>query len=99
MKNSRQKAIERLYRKPGDTYVLIAAIIIGLIFNRHRDNGLLPEFLTTLAMPAIIILSIGLAAGITARMAYRIDPFCPVCGLDAVDCKIRRSSLLNHPGQ
>lgn len=38
-----------------------------------------------------------LTANAAARFLYRLNPYCPVCGLDAVDCKINRQSLSDHP--
>lgn len=88
-----QKTIARIYRNKSDTYLLIAGIIGGLIAD---DRNLFPDPLTRFIMPIVIIYSICLATTITARFQYHRHPFCPVCGLDAVDCKVKRRSLFDH---
>ena len=97
MRNADPETIRLIYRSTAVQAVnagaaaaaLNIALIAALQFN-----------VTPLTITAFILAALSsffLASNAAVRLFYRLNPFCPVCGLDAVDCKINRQSLSDHP--
>ena len=87
MRNADPETLRLIYRSSAVQAVNAAAA--ALQFN-----------ITPLTIIAFILAALSsflLAYNAAARPLYRLNPFCPVCGLDAVDCKINRQSLSDHP--
>ena len=98
MKNEDPQIIAMLYR----TNSILYSHALGAALTAVAGYTLaiaIPPFhgiLIVLTIIATATSCIALAATLYARAIYRLHPFCPTCGIDAVDCKINRKSLSRH---
>ena len=101
MKSQEQTFIEWLYRSRHTPRILAACIAAGVVLMLNMERLLAPDNPTNGLIQGMVIFGLAansalLVALIGVRIGYRRQPNCPVCGLDAVDCKIQRNSLLPH---
>ena len=95
MRNADPDAIRLIYRSSAVQAVNAAAAALNIALIAALDFKITP--LTIIAFILAALSSFFLASNAAARLLYRLNPFCQVCGLDAVDCKINRQSLSDHP--
>lgn len=50
-----------------------------------------------IAVPVFSIALVSLATTTYALLYYWLRPYCPVCGMELLDCKVDRQSLAAHP--
>lgn len=50
-----------------------------------------------IAVPVFSIALVSLATTTYALLHYRRNPYCPVCGMELLDCKVNRQTLAAHP--
>ena len=101
MKSQEQKFIQWAYRNRHVPWILLTCIIAGIVLSIKLEDLMTPGY--SMAGPLRAMVTLGLAgnsiiliAVIYARIAYRRRPHCPACGIDAVDCKIQRNTILPH---
>ena len=95
MRNADPETIRLIYRSTAVQAVNAGAAALNLALIAALQFNITP--LTIIAFILAALSSFFLASNAAARLTYRLNPFCPVCGLDAVDCKINRQSLSDHP--
>lgn len=95
MRNADLETIRLIYRSTAVQAVNAGAAALNLALIAALQFNIPP--LTIIAFILAALSSFFLASNAAARLIYRLNPFCPVCGLDAVDCKINRQSLSDHP--
>ena len=105
MNHRQNHPVERIYRNRYVPYFLAFMVIAGIILNflmlpamerqttinQHAVNVVTVMF--RIAFPMNIVMFI---AVLLIRAAYHRNPICPTCGIDAVDCKIKRDTILPH---
>lgn len=84
--------INLLYRCPYQ--MMIQAFAAGISLALIIAYNITP--LTIVAVPVAVLCTMSTAVMCIIRLIYRLNPYCPVCGLDAVDCKMNRRSLSEH---
>ena len=92
MENKDPQIINLLYRCPYQ--MMIQACAAGISLALIIAYSITP--LTIIAVPVAALCSLSTAVMGIIRLLYRLNPYCPVCGLDAVDCKMNRRSLSEH---
>ena len=95
MRNADPDAIRLIYRSSAVQAVNAGAAALNIALIAALEFNITPLTITAFILAAVS--SFFLVSNAAARLLYRLNPFCPVCGLDAVDCKINRQSLSDHP--
>ena len=95
MRNADPDAIRLIYRSSAVQAVNAGAAALNIALIAALEFNITPLTITAFILAAVS--SFFLVSNAAARLLYRLNPFCPVCGLDAVDCKINRQSLYDHP--
>ena len=95
MRNADPETIRLIYRSTAVQAVNAGAAARNLALIAALQSKITPLTITAFILAALS--SFFLASNAAVRLFYRLNPFCPVCGLDAVDCKINRQSLSDHP--
>lgn len=105
MKTRKEHTVSKIYRNRYVPHLLALLVISGFILfiwglpvldDQTDINPLAVKVVTIMfhiAFPMNIVMFIGI---VLVRAAYRRNPICPTCGIDAVDCKINRNTILPH---
>ena len=89
MRHDEPEIIRLLYR---DRNIPLIYVAVVLSLTAYAAGRILTPLI---AIPATVSATF-LIATIIVQIQYRLHPYCPVCGLDAVDCKINRKSGSGH---
>ena len=102
METPERRLIHRIYRNGYVPWIALSMFIIGipiwsLTGSPEVQADPVTRLLGSLAKAGCVTNGLLFIAIMAARLRYRLNPHCPVCGQDAINCKLNRNSLFGHP--
>lgn len=97
-----RRTLYRYYRIKEFPYLAGAFTAAGILFAIKPEilpfpmPGFFRGLFQAIFATSAFVNGITFILAIAARITYRLRPYCPACGLDAVECKINRNSLSAH---